>query len=120
MNQVMSSELGFFHQNHRSSSYSSLSSCLTEHWGDLPLKVDDSEDMIIYNSLRDAVNSGWIGSNEPDPVRVTAKRSAASALNSDESRKKRKGLAGLEAGLNVFRVGHQTVGMPLGEHLLVN
>ncbi|XP_044478934.1 ethylene-responsive transcription factor 2-like [Mangifera indica] len=39
--------------------FSSLSSCLTEHWGDLPLKVDDSEDMIIYNSLRDAVNSGW-------------------------------------------------------------
>ncbi|KAK1578710.1 hypothetical protein Q3G72_032567 [Acer saccharum] len=56
-----------------------------------------------------------IGSNEPEPVRVTTKRSAVSGLNSVESRKKRKGLAGQEAGLNVFRVGL----MPLGEHLLI-
>ncbi|XP_062092234.1 ethylene-responsive transcription factor 2-like [Humulus lupulus] len=33
--------------------------CLTDQWGDLPLQVNDSEDMIVYNSLRDAVNLGW-------------------------------------------------------------
>lgn len=33
--------------------------CLTETWGDLPLKVDDSEDMVIYWLLRDAVDVGW-------------------------------------------------------------
>ncbi|KAK1421377.1 hypothetical protein QVD17_23669 [Tagetes erecta] len=43
----------------RSSSFSSLIPCLTEKWGDLPLKVDDSEDMVIYGILRDAVNVGW-------------------------------------------------------------
>ncbi|XVE56443.1 hypothetical protein DITRI_Ditri04bG0009700 [Diplodiscus trichospermus] len=40
-------------------SFTCLNSCLTEHWGDLPLKVDDSEDMIIYNSLHEALNFGW-------------------------------------------------------------
>lgn len=43
----------------RSSSFSSLIPCLTETWGDLPLKVDDSEDMVIYGLLRDAVSVGW-------------------------------------------------------------
>lgn len=33
--------------------------CLTETWGELPLKVDDAEDMVIYGLLRDAVNDGW-------------------------------------------------------------
>nr|POE78353.1 ethylene-responsive transcription factor 13 [Quercus suber] len=42
----------------RSSSFSSL--FLTESWGDLPLKVDDNEDMVVYNALRDAVNVGWV------------------------------------------------------------
>ncbi|XP_043715384.1 ethylene-responsive transcription factor 2-like [Telopea speciosissima] len=46
----------------RSSSFSSLFPCLTENWGDLPLKVDDSEDMVVYDFLRDAVNVGWIPS----------------------------------------------------------
>nr|QNI23875.1 AP2/ERF transcription factor [Camptotheca acuminata] len=41
----------------RSSSLSSL--FLTDNWGDLPLKVDDSEDMVIYGLLRDAVSVGW-------------------------------------------------------------
>lgn len=45
--------------HHRSSSFTSLIPCLTENWGALPLKVDDSEDMIIYNSLRDALHFGW-------------------------------------------------------------
>lgn len=43
----------------RSTSFSSLMPCLTENWGDLPLKVDDSEDMVIYGILRDAVSVGW-------------------------------------------------------------
>uniref|UniRef100_A0A5B7BCN6 Putative ethylene-responsive transcription factor 2 n=1 Tax=Davidia involucrata TaxID=16924 RepID=A0A5B7BCN6_DAVIN len=43
----------------RSSSFSSLIPCLTDTWGDLPLKVDDSEDMVIYGLLHDAVNVGW-------------------------------------------------------------
>ncbi|KAL3645161.1 Eukaryotic peptide chain release factor GTP-binding subunit [Castilleja foliolosa] len=43
----------------RSSSFSSLMPCLTENWGELPLKVDDSEDMVIYGLLRDAVKDGW-------------------------------------------------------------
>ncbi|XP_068316597.1 ethylene-responsive transcription factor 2-like [Pyrus communis] len=33
--------------------------CLTEQWGNLPFQVDDSEDMIVYNSLRDAFSLGW-------------------------------------------------------------
>lgn len=48
----------------RSSSFSSLMSCLTETWGDLPLKVDDSEDMVIYGLLRDAVSVGWTPFND--------------------------------------------------------
>lgn len=44
----------------RSSSFTSLISCLSsDTWGDLPLKEDDSEDMVIYNFLRDAVSVGW-------------------------------------------------------------
>lgn len=42
----------------RSSSFN-LFPCLTETWGDLPLKLDDSEDMVIYGFLRDAVSVGW-------------------------------------------------------------
>nr|AJM87402.1 ethylene-responsive transcription factor [Lycium chinense] len=40
-------------------SFSNFMSCLTESWGDLPLKVDDSEDMVIYGLLQDALNIGW-------------------------------------------------------------
>uniref|UniRef100_A0A2P2INE9 AP2/ERF domain-containing protein n=1 Tax=Rhizophora mucronata TaxID=61149 RepID=A0A2P2INE9_RHIMU len=32
---------------------------LTENWGDLPLRVDDSDHMVTSNFLRDAVISGW-------------------------------------------------------------
>ncbi|KAL7107418.1 hypothetical protein ACP275_06G052900 [Erythranthe tilingii] len=48
----------------RSYSFSSLMPCLTETWGDLPLKVDDSEDMVIYGLLRDAVSDGWTPFND--------------------------------------------------------
>nr|XP_043614446.1 ethylene-responsive transcription factor 2-like [Erigeron canadensis] len=49
----------------RSTSFSSLMPCLFENWGDLPLKVDDSEDMVIYGILRDAVSAGWTPFNFP-------------------------------------------------------
>ncbi|TXG61643.1 hypothetical protein EZV62_013006 [Acer yangbiense] len=37
---------------------------LTENWGDLPLQVEDSDDMVVYGTLRDAANSGWNPSSE--------------------------------------------------------
>ena len=46
----------------RSSSFSSLDSCLSDDWGELPFKEDDSEDMVLYGVLRDAVNVGWVPS----------------------------------------------------------
>ncbi|EEF30034.1 ethylene-responsive transcription factor 2 [Ricinus communis] len=44
----------------RSSSFSSLYPCLSENWGDLPLKADDYEDMLLYGVLRDALTVGWV------------------------------------------------------------
>lgn len=49
----------------RNSSFSSLIPCLTDNWGELPLKVDDSEDMVVYGFLRDAVSVGWMPSLQP-------------------------------------------------------
>nr|AZD51824.1 AP2 family transcription factor [Eschenbachia blinii] len=55
----------------RNTSFSSLFPCLTENWGDLPLKVDDSEDMVIYGILRDAVSVGWTPFNfSPQEVKA--------------------------------------------------
>ncbi|XP_030469020.1 ethylene-responsive transcription factor 2-like [Syzygium oleosum] len=50
-----------YHQrNHPQDGVSGLNPCLTqEHWGDLPLQLNDSDDMLIYNSLHDALHSGW-------------------------------------------------------------
>lgn len=56
----------------RSSSFSSLMPCLTENWGELPLKVDDSEDMVLYGVLRDAVSMGWTPFALPHPPEVKA------------------------------------------------
>ncbi|XP_010508241.1 PREDICTED: ethylene-responsive transcription factor 13-like isoform X2 [Camelina sativa] len=41
---------------------------LNDNWSDLPLSVDDSQDMAIYNTLRDAVSSGWTPVVPPPPV----------------------------------------------------
>ncbi|KAF8019289.1 hypothetical protein BT93_G0077 [Corymbia citriodora subsp. variegata] len=41
----------------RSASFSNL--LLTESWSELPLNVDNSEDMLVYGALHDALNSGW-------------------------------------------------------------
>ncbi|KAH1106827.1 hypothetical protein J1N35_010595 [Gossypium stocksii] len=45
---------------------------LNENWGDLPLKIDDSGDMLVYSTLRDAANSGWSPSNEADSTAVSS------------------------------------------------
>lgn len=48
------------HVYRRNTSFSSLLyPCLTETWGDLPLKEDDSEDMVLFGVLRDAITTGW-------------------------------------------------------------
>lgn len=59
MNYPTLGEFSFPHLCHRSSGSGVLFPYLTEQWGDLPFKVDDSEDMIVYNSLHDAVSFGW-------------------------------------------------------------
>lgn len=46
----------------RSGSFSSLIPCLDDNWGDLPFKLDDSEDMLLATVLRDAVGAGWVPS----------------------------------------------------------
>ncbi|KAA8522185.1 hypothetical protein F0562_012858 [Nyssa sinensis] len=40
----------------------SLFPCLTDNWGELPLKENDSEDMVVYGALHDAVSLGWLPS----------------------------------------------------------
>lgn len=52
--------------------------CLSENWGDLPLKVDDSEDMVIYGILRDAVTAGWT------PFSFTAKEIKTESMEETE------------------------------------
>lgn len=49
-------------------SLSSLFPLLSENWGELPLKVDDSEDMLVYGFLRDAVTGGWIPPVSPESM----------------------------------------------------
>nr|QNI23876.1 AP2/ERF transcription factor [Camptotheca acuminata] len=41
---------------------STLFPCLTDNWGDLPFKDNDSEDMVLYGVLHDAVGRGWLPS----------------------------------------------------------
>ncbi|GMI69697.1 hypothetical protein HRI_000639000 [Hibiscus trionum] len=50
----------------RSLSFTSI--FLNHGWGDLPLKMDDSEDMLVYSALRDAANFGWTPLKEVDAV----------------------------------------------------
>ncbi|KMZ76120.1 Ethylene-responsive transcription factor 1A [Zostera marina] len=56
----------------RSSSFASL---LSDEWGDLPLQFNDSDDMVVYGILHDAVSAGWVPSlfsnlNNSPPVSV--------------------------------------------------
>ncbi|KAJ8540181.1 hypothetical protein K7X08_026570 [Anisodus acutangulus] len=79
MDQLISTELPpmNFPVYHRNTSFSRLIPCLTETWGDLPLKVDDSEDMVIYGLLKDALIAGWspfnctAGEVKPEPREET-------------------------------------------------
>ncbi|KAF3796302.1 Ethylene-responsive transcription factor 2 [Nymphaea thermarum] len=50
---------------------STLFPCLTEGWGELPLKENDSEDMLLLHVLRDAVIAGWAPSQPTDSTAVT-------------------------------------------------
>nr|AJK26927.1 ethylene response factor protein 7 [Betula platyphylla] len=59
MNGATLGEFSFPHLCNRSFGLGGLFPCLNEQWGDLPFQVNDSEDMIVYNSLRDAVSFGW-------------------------------------------------------------
>ncbi|CAN6894555.1 hypothetical protein Bca4012_093336 [Brassica carinata] len=43
----------------RNPSFSKLYPCFTESWGHLPLKENDSEDMLVYGILNDAFHGGW-------------------------------------------------------------
>ncbi|MBA0563778.1 hypothetical protein Golob_008742 [Gossypium lobatum] len=52
----------------RSSSFSRLYPCLTDTWGDLPLKENDSEDMLVFGYLRDALTVGWAPSDHSSPT----------------------------------------------------
>ncbi|KAK9716323.1 hypothetical protein RND81_06G225400 [Saponaria officinalis] len=52
----------------RNSNFNQLYPCLTNNWGELPLKEDDSEDMVLFGVLRDAVNTGWSPESGSGPV----------------------------------------------------
>uniref|UniRef100_A0A1J3HRI3 Ethylene-responsive transcription factor 1A n=1 Tax=Noccaea caerulescens TaxID=107243 RepID=A0A1J3HRI3_NOCCA len=60
----------------RNPSFSKLYPCFTESWGDLPLKENDSEDMLVYGILNDAFHGGW----EPSSSSSDEDRSSFSAV----------------------------------------
>ncbi|OWM84886.1 hypothetical protein CDL15_Pgr027673 [Punica granatum] len=65
---------GFFR---RSPSFSSI--LLAESWSELPLKVDDSEDMVVYGALCDALSSGW----DPAPGGMELREAAPEVERND-------------------------------------
>ncbi|KMZ63057.1 Ethylene-responsive transcription factor 1A [Zostera marina] len=44
------------------STFESLYPCISDDWGELPLQVNDSDDMLVYGILHDACNAGWVPS----------------------------------------------------------
>ncbi|KAE8702436.1 Ethylene-responsive transcription factor 2 [Hibiscus syriacus] len=73
----------------RSSSFSRLYPCLTETWGDLPLQENDSEDMLVFGFLRDALTVGWAPSDnssmnfppvKPEPQEILVERKVDTAV----------------------------------------
>ncbi|XP_030475836.2 ethylene-responsive transcription factor 13-like [Syzygium oleosum] len=66
----------------RSSSFSNL--LLMDSWSELPLKVNDSEDMLVHGTMCDALNSGWTmpsSSNQELDFEVTTIDSIGLASN---------------------------------------
>ncbi|KAF8084831.1 hypothetical protein N665_0697s0014 [Sinapis alba] len=70
----------------RNWSFSKLYPCFTESWGDLPLKENDSEDMLVYGILNDAFHGGWepssSSSDEDRSSFATVKTEAFTAVDS--------------------------------------
>jgi len=55
----------------------SASPCLSAAWTKLPLDVNDSEDMVLYGILKEAVDKGWMpGTPEEEPVTEIKKEAA--------------------------------------------
>ncbi|CAH8288462.1 unnamed protein product [Eruca vesicaria subsp. sativa] len=74
---------------YRNPSFSNV--ILNDSWSDLPLSVDDSQDMAIYNTLRDAFSSGWTPTVPPvvsSPVAVEEEKPATAASGSHAPRQK--------------------------------
>ncbi|CAA7024905.1 unnamed protein product [Microthlaspi erraticum] len=63
----------------RNPSFSKLYPCFTESWGDLPLKENDSEDMLVYGILNDAFHGGW----EPSSSSSDEDRSSFPAVKAE-------------------------------------
>ncbi|KAG2309653.1 hypothetical protein Bca52824_029401 [Brassica carinata] len=65
---------------YRNPSFSNV--ILNDSWSDLPLSVDDSQDMAIYNTLRDAFSSGWTPTVPPVSSPAVEKPATAAASGS--------------------------------------
>ncbi|KAF8045310.1 hypothetical protein N665_5211s0001 [Sinapis alba] len=69
---------------YRNPSFSNV--ILNDSWSDLPLSVDDSQDMAIYNTLRDAFSSGWTPTVPPvsSPVVVEEEKPAMTVASGSQ------------------------------------
>ncbi|CAH8301721.1 unnamed protein product [Eruca vesicaria subsp. sativa] len=80
---------------YRNPSFSNV--ILNDNWSDLPLSVDDSQDMAIYNTLRDAVSSGWTPTVPPlsSPAEATVREEktvVASEASGSNAQPRQKGM----------------------------
>ncbi|KAF3609843.1 hypothetical protein DY000_02047398 [Brassica cretica] len=79
----------------RNPSFSKLYHCFTESWGDLPLKENDSEDMLVYGILNDAFQGGWepsSSSSDEDQSSNFPKAKKASPVKAPEKWKHFRGV----------------------------
>ena len=75
---------------YRNPSFSNV--ILNDSWSDLPLSVDDSQDMAIYNTLRDAFSSGWTPAVPPPVVAEEVKQPTATAASGSRAPARQKGM----------------------------